>query len=547
MRVLTRANLSRLILDGEEFFNAIFDGLDAVARQAPAPNTYVRLAYWEIEHDLVIAQRPRLGTIRLDQKLREVADRGHRVEIIMWSPARLDVRVNQEGLSGHVLRTNLATARLLSGYQGVNPDDRQPSGGSISVLMEVYNGWNGSSVHQKIALFSLAGSVSALIGGLNLAAFYRDDEQHRGLLGGGMGARPLGNTVHDAAVEIAGPATVAIENEWLRRWQKRFFVTQLSAGHAEGTTAISDPLDFDREPRADPQQQRRLRVPEFDLEVATTNSESYLGRETDIQNLLVAEIRRATKYIYFENFVFSDPTLVQELYLRLSAPRPPKVIIMVPIPYAANPYPFDYLNFISFAKLALASCEAVAFRGGAVRRSECTTWRVDQSWNFWSTLRSVTSSGVNRWLEKDTFTFQRRGEKAQSVPLLDIVDFEGGIRFYAPVRRTTAVYIHSKVALFDDRVAVIGSANFSYRSMIYDGELSVFVRSQEQAQDIRKHLFDHYGMTTAASWDEGTVRRQADITERARHPVRVIPIEPAAYPKRLPDDPQYQYINHTFI
>ncbi|RYZ15819.1 MAG: hypothetical protein EOO70_05955, partial [Myxococcaceae bacterium] len=221
MKKQTQAATTRLILDGENFFGAIHDALDAVEQSEPSPNTYVRLAFWEIEHELLLVRDPE--EVTLEEKLRAVADAGHRVQIIMWCPARLDIRVQKGQLSENVYNTNLATARQLGGYRGQND-----SGGSIEVLMEVYNGWNGSSVHQKMVLWSLQGQLNALIGGINLAGFYWDNEAHEGRFDGGMGGIPLGDTVHDSVLQLDGPAAVVIEEEWLRRWKKRYYTTQLT-------------------------------------------------------------------------------------------------------------------------------------------------------------------------------------------------------------------------------------------------------------------------------------------------------------------------------
>ncbi|QAT87617.1 Cardiolipin synthase [Corallococcus coralloides] len=541
MKKQTQAATTRLILDGENFFGAIHDALDAVEQSEPSPNTYVRLAFWEIEHELLLVRAPE--EVTLEEKLRAVADAGHRVQIIMWCPARLDIRVQKGQLSENVYNTNLATARQLGGYRGQND-----SGGSIEVLMEVYNGWNGSSVHQKMVLWSLQGQLNALIGGINLAGFYWDNEAHEGRYEGGMGGVPLGDTVHDSVLQLDGPAAVVIEEEWLRRWKKRYYTTQLTGNQGAGTTPIADPTDYERQPRARVRDQPRGRE---DVVIATTSSESYLGRATDIQSLLVERIRRAQDYIYFEGFIFSDPTLVAELAARLRAPNPPLVIIMVPMPYEENPFPFDYLNYISFAKLALASCDAVTAKGRTVARQDCSRWKVNESLNVWSTLRSMTSTVANRWMENDSFTCQPRNGAELSCPLLQIEGFQGGVRFYSPIRRPdsrseeTAIYIHSKLALFDDDVAVVGSANFSYRSMVYDGELSAFVHG-DGARRIRETLFRHYNMRTPAQWDADAVDDVGDLRVRR---TGVLRLELEHFDRRIPSakDPAYKWANHTFF
>ncbi|MCP3105495.1 hypothetical protein LZ198_42220 [Myxococcus sp. K15C18031901] len=228
--------------------------------------------------------------VTLEEKLKAVADAGHLVQLIMWCPAQLDIYFQKGGLSENVYETNLATAIELGGYRGQN--DR---GGSIEVLMEIYNGWNGSSVHQKLVLWSIEGSLTALVGGMNLAGFYWDNEAHEGHHGGGMGGEaPLGHTVHDSALRLDGPAAIVVEEEWLRRWRKRYYKTQLLNNRGKGTTLVADPKDYERQPKARMEDQPLGRE---DVVIATTNSESYGGRAADIQSLLVEQIRAARRYI----------------------------------------------------------------------------------------------------------------------------------------------------------------------------------------------------------------------------------------------------------
>jgi phosphatidylserine/phosphatidylglycerophosphate/cardiolipin synthase-like enzyme len=65
------------------------------------------------------------------------------------------------------------------------------------------------------------------------------------------------------------------------------------------------------------------------------------------------------------------------------------------------------------------------------------------------------------------------------------------------------VYIHSKLALFDDQVAIVGSGNFNGRSMMYDGEMSVQISDPTTVAGIRSALFTHWGMQTGTSWSPG--------------------------------------------
>jgi phosphatidylserine/phosphatidylglycerophosphate/cardiolipin synthase-like enzyme len=61
---------------------------------------------------------------------------------------------------------------------------------------------------------------------------------------------------------------------------------------------------------------------------------------------------------------------------------------------------------------------------------------------------------------------------------------------YGP-RTTTAFngapqwpYPHSKLALFDDRYALVGSSNWTYRSMEYDGEITTMIDDGDKVAQI---------------------------------------------------------------
>ena len=528
----SRGNKIEFIREGANFFGRLQELFREVRAARPANDTYLRLAFWEIDCTLPLPDRR-----RLDVWLKDVADAGHPVDVITWCPARLDVHFDK-ALSAGIKKVNDTFAKAVAGY------DPRNETGHIRVLQEIYNGWNGSSTHQKIVIASIGGKLKVLIGGMNLASFYYDDATHNGVMNGGMGGPPLGNTIHDTAVQIEGPSAIDVETEWLRRYEKRFYTTQLSASAGGLTDPPDDPLDYQRLAKANVKDQTP-RGPNATIEVRTTNSESYFGRDTHIQERLVELIRSANDYVYLEGFVISDPTLIYELCQRLAKKKALKVIIMVPQPYEENPFPFDYLNYISFAKLALASCDEVKIKGGWIKRADCSAWKLNESYNFWSTLRSITSTVKNAWLENDSFSCTLKvGGKTHTTPLLDIEDFRGGVRFYSPKRRhrgqTHGIYIHSKLALVDDAVAVIGSANFSYRSQVYDGEISAFIEGPEVA-NIRADLLTHWGLRG------GINQFMADLSGGGTH--WVDPLEVSDYPKKKPADIDASYgkINHTFI
>ncbi|MFL5349095.1 MAG: phospholipase D-like domain-containing protein [Hyalangium sp.] len=532
MNAQSQGNTVQFILDGENFFHEFRDQLAAVRASAPAQNTYVRLAYWEAEHSLRL-DTPTTGPT-LETALKAVADAGHRVELILWQPASIDRRMDAN-LSQAVFNTNQETIRRLNGYR----DNR------IQAYFEVYKGWiAGTSNHQKMAIFSIAGHLRVLVGGINLASFYWDDHHHTLAAPYAPHAGGDGRSCHDTAVLLEGPATLDVEREWLRRWNKQVYFTpgnQPKATLAQNAAAVNGAT----------------------VNVLTTNSESWGGRSADIQALLMQKISRATRYVYLENYAFCDPSLVWALRTRLSQHRTLKVIVMLPHP-GFGLQPFNYLARIAYAKLALTNC--VAFRtanGGQVFRRDCQQWSISENVNAWSTGESMLSSVRNRWLESDSLSYRRPGDRAATtVPLADITSFDGGVRFYTPMRRGAGgldqIYIHSKMALIDDQVAFVGTSNFSYRSMVYDGEISICVSDGPTVQNIRNTLFTHWGMNTANvqnNWDM-EVRR---FRTAGAHRVGVVSLDIGDF-DRFPfqtadgvggfrndaNNQQYRYMNYTF-
>jgi phospholipase D1/2 len=82
--------------------------------------------------------------------------------------------------------------------------------------------------------------------------------------------------------------------------------------------------------------------------------------------------------------------------------------------------------------------------------------------------------------------------------------YRGRVFIGAPARPVTAqgrgrsvlfgapiIYVHSKVSIFDDDLAVIGSANLNGRSLYWDTELAVALRGPERVRPVRERLMRH--------------------------------------------------------
>lgn len=545
MQSSTNNNGVQFILDGDAFFAEFLVNLDAVRVAPVAANTYIRLAYWWIDPTCTLAGG---GRNTLAQQLQAVATANQRVEIIVWDPADVDALV--EPMSRAIKADHAQLKTALDNFNG----------GKIRVYLEKYDGWNGSSTHQKIAIFSVAGVLTVLVGGLNLADSYYADIPH---------ARTLW---HDTAVRITGPAAHEVEKEWLRRWNKGW-----TALPDLGSIPIPDALTRATGLPIAPGSSlpvRNMQIPllggllksvvgmvagttagpqaldttgnAVSVDVRTTNAEGYLYRETDIQDRILNEIRRATHYIYFENYSFFDPSIVRAIHDRLLTIPTLQVIVLLPFPAAADAR--TYCHYIAFLKIALATCTSVTSStpGSApITRAGCSKWAISESYNLSSSARSYTSTFTNGWMENDALVYTLLGSTVEHTLLLtDIATITGGTRFYAP--RTSAgdnVYVHSKLALFDDNVAMVGTSNFCFRSMVYDGEISVFIDGNPAVvRGIRHTLFDHYGIprvagapAVGANWDANALPGAAG----GAPPVRAHRLQPTDFASRTVDKPAW--------
>jgi phospholipase D1/2 len=82
--------------------------------------------------------------------------------------------------------------------------------------------------------------------------------------------------------------------------------------------------------------------------------------------------------------------------------------------------------------------------------------------------------------------------------------FRGRVFIGAPARPVTAqgrgravlfgapiIYVHSKVSIFDDDLAIVGSANLNGRSLHWDTELAVALRGADRVRPVRERLMRH--------------------------------------------------------
>ncbi|PTL81865.1 hypothetical protein DAT35_21810 [Vitiosangium sp. GDMCC 1.1324] len=480
------------------------------------------MAFWAASPNLRLNALAPMPHTTLEQRLLAVGNAGHDVKVILWDPGLIEQWAHPEMGAGH----HAASDAFRTALDG-------KANGNISVYLERVNRYvPGASNHQKIVITSVNGQRRVLVGGLNLDDWYWDTPAHPGGMGG------YGGSIHDTAIHVEGPATDAVEQEWVRRWER----SGLPLRRNTAVQALRPPIGGHS----------------VNVTIATTNAEGW-WRKADIQSLLCERIAAANQYIYLENYAITDPTIVAAIATRLSQPAPPRVILLVPFPQGGV---YSYLHYITYAKLAFQSCTSVVVPGPqesllpvstrTISRAGSSLWQLSQSYNAWSTLRSISSTFYNQWMENDRIQWRDAltpGAGTQSCRLLDIIGFNGGIRMYSPLRvaagGSSALYIHSKLALIDDEVAVIGSANFNYRSMVYDGEIAAFIRNPTRVQQIRNALFAHWNMGAPAAWD-GTA--QANRVALGNHTLapgtRVIPLDIGDFDKTVPDYKQLNFTMH---
>lgn len=359
------------------------------------------------------------------------------------------------------------------------------------------------------------------MGGFNLADYYVDNPGHTWLTGN-VTTNAKGEQItesepwHDTAIKIRGPAADAVEQEWLRRWskaedmqQKRVSLSNLkgqvtsryesAAGRSKArrdavATRGSGPTQPTRAVSAKDPLAHMARV-----QIATTRS-TKTRSETDILSVLQSRIRSAQNLMYLENVTMASPGIAQALYDRLAA-RPNLDVIIVCTANAGSVAQLTRRSWLQVAlRLQPSRLRSVTYeKAGALRtvlRANCAQWDV----------RDCTWGRVAVWPDSDTLTF-RTTTSPTSVTLnfCDIISIDSDINAYAPLvvgknrRDLREIVVHSKLCIIDSQHLIVGSANWTYRSMHYDGEMTVFAESQPLATDALNRLLAHFNTVNTST------------------------------------------------
>ncbi|MBI4520201.1 MAG: phosphatidylserine/phosphatidylglycerophosphate/cardiolipin synthase family protein [Gemmatimonadetes bacterium] len=464
-------NRVKFLQDGKEFFAEVYSELQRVKNAKS--DRYVHLLFWAASRRTSLTDPTGGGPrIILESQLKDIADAGHPVKVILWDPGGL--AAGYEPWAEDTRNANEDFQNHLDGY----------GAGNIRVRLERYGG-PAESQHQKIAIFSADGLARAIVAGANLHNWYWDVPGHPGTYPSGYH-----NTIHDTAVRVEGPATDPIEREWNRRWRK---VEQTIP--PEGPTPTK---------------------PSGSSTVLAAITDSEGGTRKDIHAQLLRAIRTARAYVYIENYAVIDSAMVNALADQLKKVPGLKVIINIPFPTAGDVY--SYLHYLTYVELAFASCTSVTvFTGGRLQtvvRAANPIWRVNQA----NDVGDVSTMDDNKWLADSAIEWGTPGGGigTQVAAFADIARFSGGVELYSPVRATGGaafdpIYVHSKLALIDDKIAIVGSANFNYRSLHYDAEMSLVITDPSEASEWRSRIFAEWGITSPATWQSQAAANRATL------------------------------------
>lgn len=479
-------NAVEFLLDGDTYFQRLHQTLDSIRANASAGAgaQFVRMAFWQMSPDTFLPgfPNPAGGAMQagafLTDILEAIARLGVPVQLIAWAGTTLVNAVNAEMASNWRMRKwVLATNQRNAGLAHYRP---------IDIYMECYGGATriGMSTHQKIVVASDGVTKEAYVGGMNLAQKYLSAATHD----------PV-NRWHDAAVRCEGRIVEDIEGEWVRRWSKQAQPPAPAGLIAPPAAPVMNGLT---------------------VTMMTTNVEA-TPRETNILAQTLTRINAAGSYVYLEGYALTDPQLVTALAAARTAGRAVLPVVDHPRNQGGGPDAFAYLMFYTYVELALAgfvSLDAVATWRSWIRGAPITynanaaappvVRKLGLNPNTLASFNPVNAFWVNLTLP---------GGQVKRIWFRDIWAINANPAWpvmYAPKtyrldRPDDWTYPHAKVALVDDRYVLIGTSNWTYRSMQFDGEITLEIDDPPVAggppsfaQTVRQALFAHWGMPTAA-------------------------------------------------
>lgn len=508
MHHTTNNNAADFLLDGDAYFRRVHENLRDLLAAPAAANSYVRMAFWEFSHEAYLPSYTTGGGAHvpgclLKDLLFDIADKGHIIQLIAWYGTWAVRRFAAEMKTNQKLQTWVTQTNTAHNNVGTYRN--------IQAYLEQYGGnVTGCSTHQKIVIVSITGAKQAFVGGENMSQHYLSESTHN-----------YKNWWHDTAVRVRGPVVDDIEGEWVRRWRKQ------NANGPLPNTAVGI---------------AQANAGTLSIRMATTNVEAN-PVETSIRDQMILRIQNAQNLIYLENYALTDPILINALAARLRGANPPTVIILVNNPAATSlPQdfsPFSYLMFYTYAELALIDCQSF---------SAVDTWRawITRTPNVY--LNANVQNPVMRKLGLNPntmasfnpvnafrydYTYNATDKKVWLRNLWDITTNVNVM--YAPQSNHPGgnkwPYPHSKLAIFDDDFLVVGTSNWTYRSMQYDGEITLMIHDTAIAPNFvttaRDDLFEHWNQNNGfAGWSADADQNIVDFTNNAvpLEEVRIVPL-----------------------
>lgn len=514
MKVTTEDNSVQFILDGDLFFLKLHKLLSALLLSDPAPETrYLRMAYWQFSPDAIL---PPLAhgqpEIRLIDRLAQLALKGHKVQLIAWRGTKIVNTFNAE------MKSNWRLNTWVQKFNAANTTTLNFR--NIEIYLEAYGKTLniGTSNHQKMTVVSGGDWRVALVGGENVAKKYLSAEQHS----------PT-NWWHDTAVMAKGAVTEVIDSEFVRRWNKAQLHNEAMPQEIDGD--FPDGIADEEE------------VFQANVSVLTTNIES-TPIENHIRSQVMMRINETTSEgsIYMENYALTDPGIVYSLSRKIEQHPDLDVVLLVNHPQNKIMEGFESFSYLMYFTY-------VSLHSSIVNNIDV--------WKTWPDYYRNITTNLDRTLMTHIDVVGPTMDLSKLAKFNPATDYKfkftdiNGVKnqygfpyiaglnanrnlMYSPVwSQKTAPkewpYPHSKLAIFSDRYTFIGTSNWTYRSMQYDGEISLEIDSPDFAAAVKQKLFAHWNQDPNQSlWAASAINNKNDLNNDAV-PLGELRIVPLSY------------------
>jgi phosphatidylserine/phosphatidylglycerophosphate/cardiolipin synthase-like enzyme len=537
----------RFLLDGENFMPTMRDLLIAVTQKSFAPPPALP------------------ASLKFDDMIKQIGKSGSNAYVLMWDTSPIYAMTEDaKSWTTKQFATTLGATYLkaFTPFGAVRGDHRLNAqtylslygAENVAVYLEPYattlNVWFERPVelgsnHEKIAIFSVRGTKLALVSGFNVASYY-DQITH-------PMQQPDGSyqafSWHDTGVLLQGPIVAQVEAEFDRRWNKMTFkypapnsdtYVKVASWQIARDTCLDAPGVCADPPTRQPvpYTDRRPTTPPVPMRLALTCNEQFVATSRQnfsallsgvfqVRQQLVGAIGAATRYVYLENYALQDVATVQALANRIKAAQSGFVVIVaVPHPTVSDAEGYFNWNQGNFT-LTRFACGALTLS------SQDWTTAVTESGQRFQAADGATVIFHPSGIEYTRVRFGRSSPVTvdiRAVTEIVLADKQRTVQFCSPARyidpeppdheaelvgrpvNFRAVYVHSKLALIDDLTLVVGSTNFTQRSMLQDGEMSVFIADATTATGARQQIFNHWKMTTPSDWQTDAARFAAATT-----------------------------------